>query len=60
VVQHLGNEMLLDIVAGPHRAIARAGAEVRVREGERRTFSIDMDRVHFFHPRTEVNLAIAG
>jgi hypothetical protein len=52
--------MLLDLVAGPHRAIARAGAEARVREGERRTFSIDMDRVHFFHPRTEVNLAIAG
>ena len=60
VVQHLGNEMLLDIVAGPHRAIARAGAEARVREGERRTFGIDMDRVHFFHPRTEINLAIAG
>ena len=60
VVQHLGNEMLLDIVAGPHRAIARADAEARVREGERRTFSIDMDRVHFFHPRTEINLAIAG
>ena len=60
VVQHLGNEMLLDIVAGPHRAIARAGAEARVREGERRTFGIDMDRAHFFHPRTEVNLAIAG
>jgi multiple sugar transport system ATP-binding protein len=60
VVQHLGNEMLLDIVAGPHRAIARADAEARVREGERRTFSIDMDRVHFFHPQTEVNLAIAG
>ena len=60
VVQHLGNEMLLDIVAGPHRAIARADAEARVRDGERRTFSIDMDRAHFFHPRTEVNLAIAG
>jgi len=60
VVQHLGHEMLLDIVAGPHRAIARADAEARVREGERRTFSIDMDRAHFFHPRTEVNLAIAG
>ena len=60
VVQHLGNETLLDIVAGPHRAIARADAEARVREGERRTFGIDMDRVHFFHPRTEVNLAIAG
>jgi multiple sugar transport system ATP-binding protein len=60
VVQHLGNEMLLDLVAGPHRAIARAGAEARVREGEWRSFAIDMDRVHFFHPRTEVNLAIAG
>ena len=60
VVQHLGNEMLLDLVAGPHHAIARAGAEARVREGEWRSFAIDMDRVHFFHPRTEVNLAIAG
>jgi multiple sugar transport system ATP-binding protein len=60
VVQHLGNEMLLDIAVGPHRAIARADAEARVREGERRTFGIDMDRVHFFHPRTGVNLAIAG
>jgi len=60
VVQHLGNEMLLDLGAGPHRAIARAGAEARVREGEWRSFAIDMDRVHFFHPRTEVNLAIAG
>jgi multiple sugar transport system ATP-binding protein len=60
VVQHLGNEMLLDIAVGPHRAIARADAEARVREGERRTFGIDMDRVHFFHPRTGINLAIAG
>jgi len=60
VVQHLGNEMLLDLVDGPHRAIARAGAEARVREGEWRSFALDMDRVHLFHPRTEVNLAIAG
>ena len=60
VVQHLGNEMLLDLVAGSHRVIARADAEARVGEGERRTFSIDMDRAHFFHPRTEANLAIAG
>jgi multiple sugar transport system ATP-binding protein len=59
-VQHLGNEMLLDMVAGPYRAIARADAEAQVREGERRTFSIDMERVHFFHPRTGINLAIAG
>ena len=60
VVQHLGNEMLLDLVAGSHRVIARADAEAQVGEGERRTFGIDMDRAHFFHPQTEVNLAVAG
>ena len=58
VVQHLGNEMLLDLSAGPHRAIARADAEARVGEGERRAFRIDMERAHFFDPNSGANLSI--
>ena len=60
VVQHLGNEMLLDVTAGPHRAIARADAEAQVGEGERRAFRIDMERAHFFDPQTEANLSFAA
>ena len=57
VCQHLGNETLLDVTSGKHRAIVRAGAEADVREGERRFFFLDMDKVHFFHPETGHNLA---
>ena len=57
VCQHLGNETLLDVMAGEHRAIVRAGAEDDTSEGERRSFRIDMDQVHFFHPETGQNLA---
>ena len=60
VVQHLGNEMLLDVTTGRHRAIARADAEARVGEGERRAFRIDMDRAHFFDPATGINLSIGA
>lgn len=57
VCQHLGNETLLDVIAGDHRAIIRTGPEDDTLEGERRSFRIDMNKVHFFHPETGRNLA---
>ena len=59
VCQHLGDEMLLDVAAGPHRVIARAHAEDDARVGEGRAFRVDMDRVHFFALDSERNLAFA-
>jgi multiple sugar transport system ATP-binding protein len=52
VVQHLGHETLLDMVAGPHRAIARSTASEDAGVGETRAFSLDMEKVHFFDPAT--------
>ena len=57
VCQHLGNETLYDVTAGKHRAIVRSGAEEDAREGQRRSFGIDMAKAHFFHPETGQNLA---
>ena len=57
VCQHLGNETLLDISRGQHKAIGRAGAEDDAHAGERRLFHVDMDRVHFFDAASGINLA---
>lgn len=58
VVQHLGHETLLDMVAGSHRAIARSSASEDARPGEWRAFTIDMEKVHFFDGATGRNLLI--
>ena len=57
VAQNLGHEVLLDIVAGPHRAVTRVAPEEFPREGEQRPFEFDMNAVHFFDPQTGANIA---
>ena len=52
VVQHLGHEILLDLRAGPHHAIARAGPEESVQAGQTRTFVMDLERAHLFDVAT--------
>ena len=59
VVQNLGHEVLLDIVAGPHRAVTRVGPVDFPKEGEQRAFDFDMTLVHFFDPQTGANI-VAG
>jgi multiple sugar transport system ATP-binding protein len=56
VAQHLGHEVLLDIVAGPHRAVTRVAPDDFPKEGERRPFEFDMNMVHFFDPATGANI----
>ena len=56
VLQHLGHETLLDMVAGAHRAIVRSTASEDAAVGETRAFAIDMDKVHFFDPATGQSL----
>jgi multiple sugar transport system ATP-binding protein len=58
VVQHLGHEVLLDIVAGPYRAVTRVGPEDSPREGDRRPFEFNMAAAYFFDPQTGANLAV--
>ena len=56
VAQHLGHEVLLDIVAGPHRAVTRVAPDDLPREGEQRPFEIDLERTYFFDARTGTNI----
>ena len=56
VAQHLGHEVLLDIVAGAHRAVTRVAPDEFAGEGERRSFEFDMGRVYFFDPRSGANI----
>ena len=60
VVQHLGHETLLDMVAGSHRALARSTASEDAAVGESRAFSVDMDKVHFFDPATGQSLMVGA
>ena len=56
VAQHLGHEILLDLVAGPHKAVTRIGADEPAIAGEPRAFAIDMEKAHVFDTATGVNL----
>jgi multiple sugar transport system ATP-binding protein len=56
VAQHLGHEVLLDIVAGPHRAVTRVMPEDYPKEGETRPFEFDMNMVYFFDSQTGANI----
>jgi multiple sugar transport system ATP-binding protein len=56
VAQHLGHEVLLDIVAGPHRAVTRVAPDDFPKEGEQRPFEFDMNMVFFFDPGTGANI----
>ena len=56
VTQHLGHEIVLDLIAGPHRAVTRIGASDLAKVGEARAFAIDLDRAHLFDAASGVNL----
>jgi len=56
VAQHLGYEVLLDIVAGPHRAVTRVAPGDLPKEGELCRFEFDMAMVHFFDSQTGANI----
>jgi multiple sugar transport system ATP-binding protein len=56
VAQHLGHEVLLDIVAGPHRAVTRVAPDDFPKEGEQRPFEFDMNVVFFFDSATGANI----
>jgi multiple sugar transport system ATP-binding protein len=58
VRQHLGHGTLLDIRNGPHRAVARSGADDDTLDDEVRSFAIDMDKAHFFDVASGLNLAL--
>jgi multiple sugar transport system ATP-binding protein len=60
VVQHLGYEVLLDVVNGPHRVVTRVAPVDAPREGELRPFEFDMSMVHFFDSQTGAALTGAG
>ena len=57
VVQNLGHEVLLDIVAGPYRAVTRVAPDDYPKESEQRPFEFDMSRVFFFDSRSGANIA---
>jgi multiple sugar transport system ATP-binding protein len=57
VAQHLGHEVLLDLVAGPHRAVTRVVPNDFSKEGEQHPFEFDMSMVFFFDSRTGANIA---
>jgi len=56
VTQHLGYEVLLDIVAGPFRAVTRVGPDDLPKEGEQRPIEFDMALVYFFDAQTGANI----
>jgi multiple sugar transport system ATP-binding protein len=56
VAQHLGHEILFDLVNGPHRAVARVGAGDASKVGEKRPFQFDIEMAHFFDSRTGANI----
>jgi len=56
VAQHLGHEVLLDIVTGPHRAVTRVTPEDYPKESETRPFEFDMNMVYFFDSQTGANI----
>ena len=56
VAQHLGHEILFDLVAGPHRAVTRAGPGEAAKAGETRAFAIDMGKAHLFDPISGANV----
>jgi multiple sugar transport system ATP-binding protein len=56
VAQHLGHEILFDLVCGRHRAVTRVAPDETSREGEPRPFEIDMAMTHFFDPGTGANI----
>jgi multiple sugar transport system ATP-binding protein len=57
VTQNLGYEVLLDIVAGSHRAVTRVVPDDFAVEGTQRSFDFDMTMVYFFDPETGVNIS---
>jgi multiple sugar transport system ATP-binding protein len=48
VVEPLGNEILLDVRAGPHAMVARVDPSTRLKVHESVRLAFDPERLHFF------------
>jgi len=53
VVEPLGNEILIDVKAGPHPLVARVPPTSRVRMHEQIQLTLNAERLHFFDAQTE-------
>ena len=56
VVEPLGGELNLYLIAGEHTFVARVDTRTWVRSGQTVRLVADMERAHFFDPETERNL----
>jgi multiple sugar transport system ATP-binding protein len=54
VVERLGSEILLDVVAGPNALVASVDPTVRTKSGERLRLALNPARLHFFDTKSEM------
>jgi multiple sugar transport system ATP-binding protein len=52
----MGSETWLYLASGPHSFIARTNARAEPTAGSRVPVALDMERAHFFDPRSEETL----
>jgi multiple sugar transport system ATP-binding protein len=53
VVEPLGNEILLDVRAGPNLMVARVDPATRIKVRDSARLAVDPERLHFFDAKTE-------
>src|SRR6516162_6336567 len=53
VVEKLGSEILLDVVAGPHTMVASVEPNVRAKIHDRLRLALNPERLHFFDMQSE-------
>jgi multiple sugar transport system ATP-binding protein len=56
VVEPLGNEILLDVRAGPNLMVARVDPATRIKVRDSARLAVDPHRLHFFDAKTEAAL----
>ncbi len=57
VVEPMGNEIFLYARAGAHRLVARVAPQPLPQPEASVTLALDLSRLHFFDPETEINIA---
>ncbi len=60
VVEPMGNEIVLYVSAGPHRAVARVAPQPIPEPGSEVELALDAAKLHFFDRETEVALTETG
>lgn len=58
VAEPMGSEVYLYLAAGARSLVARAGPQVRVRDGQEWTVALDLEKAHIFDPATERNISL--